>query len=611
MATYDENLEQRAAAAEQAPAVDPAQAAAVYGSYAERLRRSAIGALSGGLRGAVGAFNEPKPQQQPGQGGAGGGADGVAQVEVPMAEAPVEIREGERVPGSPGGFDFSQYNAPPGMLEFAEQSNAPGWMDQYMAREGLADEKQQLQFASDGKQNVKDTLSGQANLAFEQARNREAEANENANLLEYAADVQRSQGFLEAQLARESEFRRANIDKMIADREKMVGEMFRKHKSPAKFFHPATGGATGILGAIAGISWALASPEYQKNTIAMANSLAEQEYRNRMADREDMQGRIRSVDDTLAAHERAYGRSKLAAESFKAQAREYTANMIENMAMRQQSDQMRRKGLEVAHLIRQGSREKIQKEIAGFQRPATPGSTRPVFNIGKEGKPTTINLPGGGVGMVKQESELILVPYGDKVIGLEVGGGPEQKAQHENIAKGASAANEMRRGAALLRAAAKEQDKTKKQALIEQATQAALPAVGAGTVMAQTGAPSGEEGKILHGLVTNNLKDLRSPSGRYMAEAGAWVKGVAGVDKRDPLEKSAEALESFADMTMRGVETGLRGRTVYGKLAEKDSSGNIRAYGWVPLNQAVTGPKGEGVEPSKTLVNPKQVKKGK
>lgn len=110
--------------------------------------------------------------------------------------------------------------------------------------------------------------------------------------------------------------------------QKSLDESNRVNSEPSKFFDPVTGGATGFLGFIARMAWALSTPEYQRNTIAAANSLADQDYKAKMLKRQTADGRVRASSDALAFWERRYKDKWQQEQAFKIDARQRMIDSI-------------------------------------------------------------------------------------------------------------------------------------------------------------------------------------------------------------------------------------------------------------------------------------------
>jgi hypothetical protein len=254
-------------------------------------------------------------------------------------------------------------------------------------------------------------------------------------------------GFIEqdqamaAQEAAADQALRDKVNEAKAKYEDLDKKYNAEYSRPDKFFDArSNNGQTGILGFLSRITWALASDDYQKNTIAATNSLIEQDYRNKMARREALQGQRGLIKDSLAAFERGTQDEHQAAAAWRNAATKRVAMTIEAMAAKAKDPVLRDRYMAMAQHLQVSQYEKDLEMYKNTFKPAqvVGGGGARRFEFDKSGRPTMFveKLPNGQEYKVSayNDDDVVPIVYRGQNLGILVG---KENKDYKDVAQAA------------------------------------------------------------------------------------------------------------------------------------------------------------------------------
>lgn len=606
MATYDENLEQQALKAENDLIARSSQPVGVLSedTSPSQLTEEQLSDPSIQQRLQVAARRQLSSQSP------------AEPAQVNMQSQNTREVSGMVVPGSPGGFNFSAYDTPGNGIEIGgEAPGKPpaGWLQSYMGEQGVpTDQVPQgrpgIKLAPGGKANVIDKLSADERLSHKVAEETVRKGEQDAEDLVYAAKLTDDKAKAEANLQLDADRRLRELEAKRAEVEKFENSLYKQYNTPAKVFHPATGGATGILGAIAGISWALASPEYQKNTIAMANTLIEQDLRNRQMEQQKLESRLRASNSLYERYRQQYKDEAVARDAYRAHLGRSLADSMRSMAMKSQSAEVRERGLILADVIQNKTKSDAMETIAKFRTAPRAPQYKPYFVRNKEGKIVGRNLGGGMVGQVAEEKDLATTTVDDRAIGVVVGSAPERDKLMKTFASAAQVKDMANSVAAEAMSAEGMTDPSKRAALLDSIAQRSLFLQGQLSKAAELGTMQEGDKRNVNDQVMYGASEVNKGLSMLKRNADQMARGIAGVDDREALERIAGGMRNMAKISDDLVKKEIGNRSVFTKHAEK-AGDEVVGEAWVPAGQISVDVAGSGPMTPNAKMTPEQIKR--
>lgn len=539
----------------------------------------------------------------------------VGPASVEMQDQNTREVSGRVVPGSPGGFNFSAYDTPGKGLEIGgEAPGKPpaGWLQSYMGEQGVPTDavspgRPGISLAASGQTNVMDKLSADERLSHKVAEEGVRKSEQDADDLIYAAKLTEDKARAEANLQLESDKKLRELEAKRAEVEKFENSLYKQYNTPAKVFHPATGGATGILGALAGISWALASPEYQKNTIAMANTLIEQDLRNREMEQKKLEGRIRSSTSLYERYRQQYKDDVVAKDAYKAHLGRSLADSMRAMAMKSQSAEVRERGLILADVIQNKSKSDAMETIAKFRTAPRAPQYKPYFVRNKEGKVIGRSLGGNMVGQVAEEKDLATTTIDNKAIGVMTGSAPERDKLMKTFTSLAQVKDMSSSIAQEAASAESITDPGQRAALLDSIAQRSLFVQGQLAKAAELGTMQEGDKKNVNDQVMFGASEVNKGLAMLRRNAEQAARGVSGVDDREAMERIAGGMRNMAKISDDLVKKEIGNRSTFQKHVEK-AGNEVVGEGWIPTGQISVDVSGAGPMAPNVKMTPEQIR---
>ncbi len=500
---------------------------------------------------------------------------------VPMAQLLSTPVRGGYVGGSPGGHRFTPYGA-----------------------SGFED----IGVSPSGRQNIHRSLSADANIGEAKARLVEQKAASEADMMQYAARLREHSGKFESQVMRESEMRRRQLDDMARKMQDTMAQVDRDFNTPDKLFDPRTGGAKGVLGVFAALMWSLSSPEYQRNTLGVANSLATQDYRNKMLRRQKLGQRAGMLNDALSYYERAYGRSVQAAEAYRAHLKNYMADQMEAMAMRSSSEAIRQRAPIVAAEIRNQGFKNAINTLSKFYTPPRRGAYQAAIKLNKEGKPIGVMRVGPDgrlhAGQVIDDTRILVHTFGGKQVPFVTSGKEEASKLRGTLAALASGKAQMSRAAQLVKDAMNEPNRSAQLEMFEEAEQLAVRAKGMYSQAAASGVLQKYELGDANRIMTEDVGGFATFTGQLKKAATTLGRRITMEDMREPERRSIKKLEGLVSISNQLEYDLLNNLPIAQRVHEPAPGGGIAASAWVPSQEHVSGPARLSTEYPSEIVHP-------
>lgn len=509
-------------------------------------------------------------------------------LKVPMVKAQSTPVGGRYVGGHPGGHFYNAYGV-----------------------KGMED----IGVSPSGKENIHRSLSVDANIAESKAREVERKAVDESDMMKYAAKLRRTAGTVEANMMRESEMRRRQLDSMAQQMQKTMDQVSRDFNTPDRLFDPRTGGAGGVLGILSSLLWSLTTPDYKRSAIDVANSLATQDYRNKMMRRQGAAQKAGMLNDALSYYERAYGRSVNAAEAYKAHLKNYMADQMESMAMQSSSEAIRQRAPIVAAEIRNQGFKSALDTLSKFYSPPRRGTYQPAIKLDEKGRPVGVQYvgPDGRVhlGQVYDSDTIIQHPFGDKETGLKFGSAAEATKVRDALSSLAAIRSQLKQSHDLVVAGMAEQNAGKRQAMFEKADTMALSARGLFSKITNSGVLQKYELGDANDKMHANIENLHTITGRAKNAAKALGRQVFWDDLRTDEERTAQHLAAVDEMANHMTFSIVSNVPVAALKREHDSAGNVVSEAWVPSKSIITPQKAMSTDYPSEVVNPGGAKRGR
>lgn len=502
-------------------------------------------------------------------------------VKVPMVEAVSTPVSGRYAGGHPGGHFYSAYGV-----------------------KGMGD----IGVSPSGRENIHRSLSVDANIAEAKAREVERKAVDESDMMRYAAKLRRTAGTVEANMMRESEMRRRQLDSMAKQMQKTMDRANRDFNTPDRLFDPRTGGAGGVLGILSSLLWSLTTPDYKRSAIDVANSIATQDYRNKMMRRQGAAQRAGMLNDALSYYERAYGRSVHAAEAYKAHLKNYMADQMESMAMQSSSEAIRQRAPIVAAEIRNQGFKSALDTLSKFYTPPRRGTYQPAIKLDEKGKPVGVQYTGPDgrmyMGQVYDADTIIQHPFGNKETGLKFGSAAEATKVRDALSSLAAIRSQIKQSHDLVVAGMSEPDSGKRQALFEKADTLSLSARGLFSKITSSGVLQKYELGDANDKMHANIENLHTITGRAKNAAKALGRQVFWDDLRTDEERTAHHLAAVDEMANHMTFSIVSNVPVAALKREHDSAGNVVSEAWVPSKSVITTQKSLSTDYPSQVVKP-------
>lgn len=545
---------------------------------------------------------------------------GAVTTSVPMQNQNIVNASGATIPGRPGGFNFSAYDAPGNGVEIGGEAPGqapPDWMQSYMADQGVPTDmvspgRPGIRLAKSGQTNVMGKMGDEERLGTRIQSEVLRKGEQDAADLDYAAEAVKAKATAEANLIAESRQRLSDLKRREAEASKIENELYKSYNTPAKVFHPATGGATGILGVLAGMTWALAGPEYQKNTIAMANTLIEQDLRNRQLEQQKLEGRLKTSNNLYERYRQMYKDQDLADDAFRAHLARSLADNLRAMGMKSQSAEVRERSFIMAEMIQNQKKEKAMEGLARFRTAPTASVRMPYFARNKEGKIIGRNLGRGTVGQVASEEDLATTTIGNKAVGVRVGGPAERNELMKTFAEVGKMKDMANRIAQEAERAAAIADPGQRAAALDDIEQRANTLRGQLAEQQRLGVLNGSDKEDLSKRMLAGADAIGDTSKRVKLWGKQSVKGIAGEDSRDYLTQIADKARGIATQADEIAKKDIGNRSLYQKHVERgDDGATVIGEAWVPMGETSVDVSGAGPMEPNVPLSPQNAKKSR
>lgn len=342
-------------------------------------------------------------------------------------------------------------------------------------------------------------------------------------------------------------------NKLLADKGKKLADLEaeskRLYNEPSKFFDPIKGTSTGFLGFLAKLSWALSTPEYQQNTIAAANSMADQDYKAKMAKRANMDGRIRAANDSLAFWERRTGDQYTAEQMFKIDARQRLIDSVKSVGLLANNPVIKsRTELTVAELEKQNEEARQKLYASTYHAPRMVGGGPPLVRD-KSGKVTGLKgVTKSGRVVRTSAADLATTPH------FKVSVNGRQRLMRANSDVEASKMSDFSRNSRgaisgldkatnLLKQARGAKNRGEREEMLRAAARFIQPAYGAWLQATSRGAPTGMENNQALEAITGGFEASKGPFGRAQKWAEDIAKGTADLNDPKVIEQFEGAIQ--------------------------------------------------------------------